>query len=41
MQAFAEQPREGHSELVSKLMEENERLRMEIRELRLNVGKRD
>ena len=41
MQAFAEQPREGHSELVSKLMEENERLRMEIRELRLNAGKRD
>ncbi len=41
MQAFAEQPGEGHSELVSKLMEENERLRMEIRELRLNAGKRD
>lgn len=39
IQAFAEQPREGNSELVSKLMEENERLRMEIRELKLNAGK--
>jgi len=41
MQAFAEQPEEGHSEHVSKLKEENEQLRMEIRELRLNAGKRD
>ncbi len=39
MKAFAEQPGEGHSEMVSKLMEENERLKAEIRELRLNAGK--
>lgn len=38
MKAFAEQPGEGHHELVSKLMEENERLKAEIRELR-NAGK--
>lgn len=41
MQAFAEQPGQGHSEQVSKLKEENEQLRAEIRELRLNVGKRE
>jgi hypothetical protein len=40
IQAFAEQPTAGHSELVSKLKEENERLRAEIDELKRNADRR-
>jgi hypothetical protein len=40
IQAFAEQPTAGHSELVSKLKEENERLRAEINELKRNADRR-